>query len=77
MPYLKSKECKWCSGYRNYVWDYELSYAGLSGYLNQKGEKIRKINEVKFEHDPNGRVKLVRISHQDGKLKYPGLHFDK
>lgn len=75
VPYLKSKECKWCSGYRNYVWDYELSYAGLSGYLNQKGEKIRKINEVKFEHDPNGRVKLVRISHQDGKLKISGTAF--
>ncbi|MEE2925133.1 MAG: SpoIID/LytB domain-containing protein [bacterium] len=75
VPYLKSKECKWCSGYKNYVWDYELSFAGLSGYLNQKGKKIRKIKKVNFEHDKNGRVKLVHISHQDGKLKISGTAF--
>ena len=75
VPYLKSKECKWCSGYKNYVWDYELSFAGLTGYLNQKGEKVRKINQVNFEHDSNGRVKSVHISHKDGKLKISGTIF--
>ena len=75
VSYLKSKECNWCNGYKNYVWDYELSFAGLSGYLNQKGEKVRKISKVDFEHDANGRVKLVNISHQDGKLKISGTAF--
>ena len=75
VPYLKSKECTWCDGYKNYVWDYELSFAGLSGYLNQKGEKIRKIHKVDFEHDQNGRVKLVNIVHKDGKLKVSGTAF--
>lgn len=75
VPYLLSKECPWCKGYKNYFWNYELSFAALSAYLNQEGKKIRRILGVDFEHDPKGRVKQVNISHQDGKLKITGTAF--
>lgn len=75
IPYLLSKKCGWCDGYKNYKWNYELSYAALSAYLNQQGRKIRKINAVNFEHDDNGRVTRVQIIHQDGKLKISGTAF--
>lgn len=75
IPYLLSKKCNWCNGYKNYKWKYELSYAALSAYLNQQGRKIRKINSVKFTHNKKGRVTEVNIDHQDGKLKISGTAF--